>query len=231
MKFRYAISAVVMIFGFSGLALAQGFVNLDFESTVITVTHNPGGDTYTATIPGWGIYGFPYGNPTSVGFNDVALDAPAVTLQGTTSAFFPAIQGSYSVLLQGGTVSGGLAYNTNGASVFQAGKIPLTSRSLLYLGGAAVRVTFNGQALPSVALNNEANYTLWGVDVSAYAGQSGELRFIAPWQSSGMLDDIQFSSSPVPEPSTFALGAVGALLFCVFRWWNFDRWPRNAGGR
>src|SRR5690242_9785624 len=90
---------------FSSLSsvFGQGFVNLDFENTTITTIHNPGGDTYTATLPGWGVYGFPYGNPTDIGYNTIALDAPAVTLQGSDSPFFPAIQGSYSVLLQGGT--------------------------------------------------------------------------------------------------------------------------------
>jgi len=200
-------------------ASAQGFVNLGFENTTITTVHYPGGDRYTATVPGWGVFGFPYGNPTDIGYNEVALDAPMVTLQGTSSPYFPAVQGSYSVLLQGGTTAGGLVYNTNGASVFQTGQIPVTSQSLIYLGSAAVRVAFNGQPLSSIAISNAASYTVWGIDVSSYAGQSGELRFTAPWRSTpflsgAILDGIQFSPMTIPEPSALALAGIVAL--CLF---------------
>jgi hypothetical protein len=50
-------------------------------------------------------------------------------------------------------------------------------------------------------------------DISAYAGQTGQLLFSVPPQSSGgILDNIQFSSTPVPEPGTFGLFAMGGAL-------------------
>jgi len=82
------------------------------------------------------------------------------------------------------------------------------------LGGAAVRVSFNGLTLPRVPLGSTANYTVWGVDVSAYAGQTGELRFTAPWLSAGVLDGIQFSLTAIPEPSVLALS--GIFMLCLF---------------
>jgi hypothetical protein len=100
---------------------------------------------------------------------------------------------------------------TNGASISQTGQIPLNSQSLTYWG-SGVEVFFNGQALCSIPINVTSNYTVWGADISAYAGQSGELRFTAPWQRSGTLDGIQFSTTPIPEPTFFDLFAMGGLL-------------------
>jgi PEP-CTERM motif len=217
-----ACFALILLSGLRN-AVGQSFANLHFENTTITTIHNPGGDTYTATVPGWGVFGFPYGNPTDIWYNTIALDAPAVTLQGTDSPYFPAIQGRYSVLLQGGSTAGGHVYNTNGASMFQTGQIPVTSQSLIYLGGSALQVTFDGQSLSPVALSSTATYTVWGVDISAYAGQSGELRFTAPWLNTSILDGIQFSAQSVPEPSTSGLLGTGA----VFIWWWLTRRPNK----
>src|SRR5437867_4003337 len=89
-------------------ASGQGFANLDFENAIINTVHNPGGDTYTATVFGWGVIGGGQfsGDPSTIPFNSFALDAPYVTLQGTNSRNFPAIQGQYSILLQCGTSLG-----------------------------------------------------------------------------------------------------------------------------
>ena len=229
---RLACFAVVVIAGWRNVS-GQGFANLHFESTTITTVHFPGGDRYTATVPGWAwnTFNSVNGDPNSVALDDIALDAPAVTLQDSMSPFFPAIEGSYSILLQGGTTAGGLAYGTNGASIFQTGQIPLSSQSLIYLGWAAVQVAFNGQILSPIAIGNGAGYTVWGVDVSTYAGQSGELRFTSPWHSTGILDGIRFSSTPIPEPSAVGIWSVCILFFV----WTAKRLNKksgaNGGGR
>lgn len=204
---RIACFGLILLSGLIN-AVGQGFGNLNFERSTIHT------DGETATLEGWTVYGFPYANSSDVWFNTIALDAPAVTLQGTNSLCCPAIQGRYSVLLQGGTFAGGMVYNTNGASVFQTGQIPVTSQLLTYWAGPTIGVSFNGQPLSAVALGSTASYTVWGVDVSAYAGQTGELRFTAPWQRGGMLDAIQFSATAIPEPSTLALGSICVL--CLF---------------
>ena len=202
-------------------AEGQGtFQNLGFENTTLTVfVRNPFIPSYAtnATIPGWGwspheTFGF--GDPnTTVALDGFALDAPAVTLQANSSR---AIQG-YTVFLQGGTMGGGLVTgNTNGAFIYQTGQIPTTSQSLTYLGSGAVRVAFNGQLLPSIVISNAATHTVWGVDISAYAGQSGELRFTSPWLASGLLDDIRFSPAAIPEPSALALYSLGLGVLILF---------------
>ena len=57
----------------------------------------------------------------------------------------------------------------------------------------------------------------------AYAGQTGELLFTDPsflgFQGGpAIIDNIQFSSNPLPEPSELALAALGTLLLGFRRW-------------
>lgn len=203
------------------VAAGQGaFQNVGFENTTLSVfLVNPWGPYYVtnATLPGWnwsphetGGFGDP---DTTVAFNSIALDAPCVTLQGSHSPYFPSLRGEYSVLLQGGSLGGGLVTgNTNGASIYQTGLIPSTALSVIYFGRGSLRVAFDGHMLSSIAITNIANYTVWGVDISACAGQSGELRFTSPWLASGLLDDIRFSSIPIPEPSELDLCGLGVLV-------------------
>jgi hypothetical protein len=56
------------------------------------------------------------------------------------------------------------------------------------------------------------NYTVYGVDVSPFAGETGQLLFTAPIQNFVLLDNIQFSSSPVPEPSSLCLIGLGGIM-------------------
>jgi PEP-CTERM motif len=124
-----------------------------------------------------------------------------------------AIQGNYSIFMQGGI----FAANTNGATISQAGVIPIAVQTLIYWG-SALQVLVDGQRLSFTAISNAPNYTVWGANISAYAGQGVQLSFTAPWQTSGLLDNLQFSSAPIPEPSALALAALGGLLFGFRRW-------------
>lgn len=56
-----------------------------------------------------------------------------------------------------------------------------------------------------------------GGDISAIAGQTGQMLFIAlPGTvfnaGYGLLDNIQFSAQAIPEPGVYGLFAFGALL-------------------
>jgi hypothetical protein len=68
------------------------------------------------------------------------------------------------------------------------------------------------------AIGSGSGYTIWQANISAYAGQTGQLEFTAPWQTQGLLDNIQFSSFPVPEPSGLPLAVLGAGLIGLLRW-------------
>lgn len=213
-------------------ARGQGaFQNLGFENTSLLVfVVNPFGPVYgtNATIPGWDWS--PHANSgytdpnTTVSFNNVALSTAAVTLHNRRSRYAPAVLGNYSVLLQGGYGF----YGFTGASIFQTGLVSVATRSLLFAGGSSIQVSFNGQSLTRVALSNAANYTLWGADISAYAGQSGELRFTAPLGTESILDDIQFSPTPVPEPS--ALMLFGLCIVCLLVFFQRPSYASRGNG-
>jgi hypothetical protein len=117
------------------------------------------------------------------------------------------------VYLEG--ASGTFGNNPTTASIGQTGTIPNTAQSLtFYLGDlyGNFQVSFNGQPLSFMSISNTLNYTIYGADISSYAGQTGQLLFTAPLQIDAILDNIQFSSLPIPEPAEFALAVLGALL-------------------
>jgi hypothetical protein len=213
-------------------AAGQGtFQNLGFENTTLTVILvNPAGPFYAtnATLPGWGWTPI-WGDPNRVPFNSIALDAALVTLHGAGS-LEPVLSGNYSILLQGGSQFLPPEY-PRGASVFQTGQIPVTAHSLIYLGGAGLQVSFNGQSLSPIALDSTPTYTRWGIDISPYAGQSGELRFAVPWLTESMLDGIQFSPSAIPEPSALSLSVLGFVLVAAFTRCANQLWQPTPGER
>ena len=211
MKNNTLIVYISLLLNIDQVGRTQGFVNLNYENATITTVSFPGGDRYTATIPGWSV-NTPNninGDPNSIGYNDISLSAPAVNMEGTNFTFpsLRAIQGNYSIFLQGGST----ASNTNGATISQTGQIALVSQTLTYWG-SALQASFNGQVLSFIAISNAPNFTVWAANITAFAGQTGQLSFTAPWQTSSLLDNIQFSSSPIPEPNALSLSALGGLF-------------------
>jgi hypothetical protein len=87
-------------------------------------------------------------------------------------------------------------------------------------------VSFDGSVLAPVALSSGVGedgqpVTLFGVNISAWAGQTGELEFTAnagSIESTIVLDDIAFSTSAVPEPGTLVLMLIGGAGFVLRRW-------------
>ncbi len=83
--------------------------------------------------------------------------------------------------------------------------------------------------MPFFAVSTGANYTLYGGDVSAFAGHTEQLVFTAPpgmnnyWE----LDDIQFPAQPIPEPGVLAVLALGGWLF---GWRVLRRRPQGRKG-
>ena len=198
----------------------QGFVNLNFESAKILPISGGNYGLYsiasTNALPGWTVY-FGAVQQTQITYNDPAIGSTFVTLWATNGQN---ISGNYSVLLQGGL-------GASAATISQTALTPIGAESILFkaqysgpIGLGEFLVSMNGQNIPLTALSSGSNYTLYGGDVSGYAGQTAQLNFSAPnlgHDNDWNLDDIVFSSSPIPEPSSFALFGVGALLLSLFR--------------
>ncbi|HEY5044113.1 MAG TPA: PEP-CTERM sorting domain-containing protein [Verrucomicrobiae bacterium] len=192
---------------------AQGFINLDFEfAKIIPLVggpYYPYSIAVTNALPGWTVY--EAGNQvTQITYNDPTVGSAWATLWATNGV---QISGKFSVVLTG-SIGGTFA-----ASISQTGLVPVSAYSLLFetqRGPGPLVVSLGGQNIPFFALSTGANYTLYGGDISAFAGQVEQLTFSASGYSQQLsywnIDNIQFSSSPVPEPSALALSALGGLI-------------------
>jgi hypothetical protein len=209
---------IAVLLGGMQAVLSQGtFVNLDFENPM-SLSGGPGTSLVwiTNALPHWTGY---IGNAqvNYVAFNSIALDAATISLHSTRS-ITPAFDGNYSVLLQ---ASSRFAPVQAAAAIGQTGLIPQDARSLLLytkpfsIPFLAIQVTFAGETISMTPIGAAtATYQAWGGDISRYAGQAGELRFTVNPTSGSWLDNIQFSSNPVPEPGAWALFGLGSALLC-----------------
>lgn len=197
------------------LAHSQGsFENLNFESATVvldpTSPYYPHAVIASNAIPGWTAY--TYGNAlTTILYDSQTLGNAAVALiDANDLGGASPLQGLYSLGLNGQDPGTG---PNQAAAIAQTGQLPSTVESLrFYAQLGSLQITFNGQLIPYTAIGSGADYTIYGCDISAFAGQTGELRFTTLPNTSALIDNIQFSNLPVPEPSVFAVSALGALL-------------------
>ncbi len=195
---------------------AQGFVNLNFESATFTAGRLGGTVSATNAIPGWIPYYDGFAD-TYIVSNGYSLGGPVINIYGTNNPVsYPPVQGKYFMFLQGGSVGG-----AHSAAIGQTGLIPFSAQSLIFLGSiGGMQITFNNQALSFAVIGTTGSYTIYGADISSYAGQTGEILFRTPAQTGGILDNIQFSTVAVPEPGVWSLLGLSALLVGGWRWKN-----------
>jgi hypothetical protein len=191
---------MMALFGIVG-APAQEFVNLDFENANLS-SYNPGLVPVSDAIPSWTAYlgGVAQANI----YYDATPNQIGIYIYDST-----ALQGDYSVLIQGTP--------TEPASIGQTGTIPATAQSLTWWGIGA-EVSFEGQPLPFSAIGYTTHYTIYEADVSAFAGQTGQLLFTSSHFGPALgetIDNIQFSL--IPEPGVSSLLALGGLSFIYHR--------------
>jgi hypothetical protein len=195
---------------------SQGFVNLNFESPILPFSPEFQTISANSALPGWSAYYISSGATnltTVVAYNAVSAGGAVVGLCDTNinnPSLLP-LQGSYSVLLQGSGFG-----TPTAASIGQTGQIPINALSLLFYQSLTVyglQASFNGHVIPLIQTGATSRYAIMGGDISAFAGQTGQLLFSAlPNAGNALLDNIQFSSAPIPEPSAFALVVLGGLL-------------------
>jgi hypothetical protein len=200
------------------IGFSQGsFENLNFESaTIVTDPSNPYypyAINAADALPGWVVVAGGIGGG-DIAYNDQPAGAAWATLQGPGS-HEPILQGNYSVGLFGS--SAGQPAN---AAIGQTGQIPSSTQTLLFYGADIdnLQVSFAGQLLTYVAVGTGPNYTIYGANISAYAGVTGQLLFNGPANGGGEIDNIQFSPSAIPEPGTWALMLCGVTLLGLSRW-------------
>jgi hypothetical protein len=198
------------------------FQNLDFEDG--SFVPFPGGAPnvvyFSDAMPGW--TGFRGTNQIDwILHNDVTLSFANVSILGPDYGGGEFMHGHYFVQLQAGyDSSAGAGQVTVAGGIAQTGTLPLGTHTIRFLTGnpytTGLAVTFAGNWISMFNIGTAANgRSIWGGDISGFAGQNGELRI----QGHSYLDDIQFSNQSIPEPGTFGLFGLGALLLG----WRFRR--------
>lgn len=212
-------------------ARGQGtFQNLNFEAANNLPNLSPGETAFVSmsnALPGWTGYIAGTNQTAQAIYNSISAGAALITLIGHSSAVSnDVIAGNYTATIDAGEVGPSAV----SAAIAQTGSVSLTAQSLRFDASGNVvgymAVTFDGQNIPFYRLSAGPNYEVYGGDISGFAGQTGELRFTENPTASNpfataFLDNIVFSTTPVPEPTACALVLCGAGVFGVTRWRRF----------
>ena len=207
MKTKIVTSSLCAI-GFSLIsAPCQGtFQNLGFESAQLIFSSTNGSVRYIAAadaLPGWSAFAgtnqlteIPYNLTNGIVAQYVGLRGPGASIIG----------GSYTVAIFGSIANGG--------SISQTGIIPTDTETLIFRANtySPFVVSLNGQSVSYIPMSSAPNYTMYGADVSPFAGQTVTLSF---GLGVGLLDDIEFSPFAIPEPSDAALFALSTLALAA----------------
>ena len=160
-------------------------------------------------MPGWSFYDAEAGG--QIGHNTLSAGGAAVAIEGPSYPSSDILQGNYTAYVNGSEFG-----PPTSAYIDQTGQIPMGSMSIQFYvdqsGFANFQVTFAGNLIPTTQIGSGPNYYIMGGNISAYAGDSGNLQFTALPGTGGFLDNILFSTSPVPEPGVLALLTTGAVI-------------------
>lgn len=207
-------------------ARAQGsFQDLDFESANLSTIPSGqygGSVPISDALPGW--TGFIGTNQVSTALqNNLTLGSPSIDILGPDFGF-GIIEGQYSLALQGGSGSTNFS-----ASVSQTGLVPQNAQSLQFkaLISWSLVVSLGGQNLSIMPLQTGENYTLYGANISQFAGQDEVLTITTLGGASNpdYFDSIVFSPAAIPEPNPLALLLLGGLTIA---WCHRRKSPPKA---
>ncbi len=196
-------STILLILILVGIrhTFAQGFVNLDFESANLS-GYTAGSVPASNAIPGWTAY---LGGAPLMNINyDVSPSSGGLGVYIYSGSN---LQGNYYVYTEG--TSG------EAASIGQTGTIPITTQSLVWWGFGG-EVSFEGQQLSVSNIGSGPHYDIFSANVSAFAGQTGQLLFTSthfPVAEGDTIDNIQFLSAPEPSSSWLVLLGCGVLIY------------------
>ena len=227
MKSQLLIYIGLVVSGSCGVISSHGqsFINLDFESANVS-GYSPGSINVPASsaLPGWTVtfdqFGTSQTTITSAGYDKQFDGNERVTVDDSNvgSAVAP-IQGLFSLALDSSSD------NLVESSISQTGRIPTGTLSLLLdaeTGGTPFVVKFGNQTINMLPVQTFTDYTLYAGDISSLAGLVEKLTITEPVPPGTfgqigqggelVLDNIQFSPQPVPEPGELSLQALGTLF-------------------
>jgi len=218
---KNTLLTLAFIIIWTGLLQAQGtFQNLDFESARIIFDDPPYYKSIATTnaLPDWSAFSGT-NQLTNIPYGSGGLISPVMLRSQTNGG---SLSGNYSVFL-GFNSASPQPGNTIG-SISQTGRVPADALSLLFEVGTGfydgpLTISLGGQDLSYIAISNASNYTLYGADISTFAGQTETLTFTAGVNgglANAELDNIQFSQVAIPEPSAISLICLSSgVLFYV----------------
>jgi hypothetical protein len=200
----------------------QAFVNLDFESANLSPI--PAGQfgslvPISDALPGWtGYFTGPggTGQAAQVLQNNFTTGAASIDILGPYWSYGGIIEGQYTVVLQAQAAFGITI------SLSQTGLVPVDARSLQFKASVIgpFSVSLGGETLSLIPLGIGPNYTLYGADITPFAGQIENLAITEPaavGNATDLFDSFVFSPTTVPEPGTLALLALGGLFLGLSR--------------
>jgi hypothetical protein len=216
---------------------AEPFQNLDFESAFKSSSppSPPAAVLASLALPGWTSNNYKTGY---VIYDNMTLDSVGVSIhddryQGIGD--FQPLDGTYTLMLQ--TSTQWTSPPNEPAYISQSGDIPSWARSITFLGEAAYgppTLSLNGAVISTSVIDtgstiNQSHGAVeeYAADISDFTGQQN---VTLCFESTGWntLDDIEFSSAVVPEPSSPVLLATGVLLLALYL---FHRRACPNGGR
>lgn len=210
------MTALLILFGaLAGISIASAkdFVNLNFDEGSLPAGPAPDFSQPTELIlPGWTAR---LGDHvlSEIKWNSTYTDHGSIALFSLGGS----VQGRYGLLLTGGAEFPSFSPIVS-ASISQIGMVPADARSLLFRafgGGGLTEVRLDGTVLPLIPITSHGADPNYGVDVSGFAGREVELKLLTYAVQGGgrstFFDSLTFSSTSVPEPSTWTLLSTGGL--------------------
>ena len=228
--FKCALMLCLLGTGITG-GFSQAFTNLGFESANVS-GYSPGAMNVPvgAALPGWTAFAISISAGSNalsqVWYDGVSTGGTGISINDANAPFptaFGPITGQYSVYLFAGEGDATL----ENAGISQTGLVPAGTESLgVQVGHASSPfiITLGGQIINMVPEAILPTHTEYVGDISAFADKVETLTITETFPTTGAppgimsLDNIVFSTTPVPEPGMLALVAAGAVLFGLRRW-------------
>jgi hypothetical protein len=207
------------------VGVAGTFVNLDFEASTYSPPVFPAFSEPTALLfPGWTARAGDFVMTTG-GYDNYLLAGNQTALITSDAGFLNPIQGAKSIYI---------AAWLSSTSIAQVGDVPGDTQSVRFimrdmnfqhdplLIPGPMELRMDGHLIPLVVLSQVGADITYGADATAWAGLTAELRIEIPAVYSpplplnptgtALIDAIEFSPQPIPEPSTIGLIAAGLAV-------------------